>query len=90
MKGLRWQTLASQGPRFSDRFAGDDPMSQNKRNEPDARRAYQVNEAAAAYGLSRSTLYKLMAIGKLRTVKIGGRRLIPVDAIEALLAGGVQ
>ena len=90
LKGLRWQTLASRGPRFSDRFAGDDPMSQNKRNEPDARRAYQVNEAAAAYRLSRWTLYKLMVIGKLRTVKIGGRRLIPVDAIEALLAGGVQ
>jgi len=65
-------------------------MSQYKRNEPDARRAYQVNEAAAAYRLSRSTLYKLMAIGKLRTVKIGGRRLIPVDAIEALIAGGAQ
>ena len=29
-----------------------------------------------------------IAAGTLRTVKIGGRRLIPVDAIEALLAGG--
>lgn len=65
-------------------------MSQDKRYEPSARRAYNVNEAAAAYRLSRSTLYKLMAAGKLRTVKIGGRRLIPVDSIEALLAGGVQ
>ncbi len=65
-------------------------MSKNKRNEPDARRAYQVNEAAAAYRLSRSTLYSLMATGKLRSVKIGGRRLIPVDAIEALLAEGAR
>ena len=40
------------------------------------RRAYQVNEAAIAYRLSRSTLYKLMATGTLRSVKIGGRRLI--------------
>jgi len=65
-------------------------MSQNMRNEPDARRAYQVNEAAAAYRLSRSTLYKLIATGKLRTVKVGGRRLIPVDAMEALLAEGAR
>lgn len=65
-------------------------MLQDKRGGPGARRAYQVDEAVAAYRLSRSTLYKLMAIGKLRTVKIGGRRLIPVDAIEALLDGGVR
>jgi excisionase family DNA binding protein len=55
-------------------------------------RAMRVNDAAANYGLSRSTLYKLMAPGGgLRSVKIGGRRLIPVDAIEALIAGdGVE
>lgn len=52
------------------------------------RRAYQLNEVVAAYRLSRSTIYKLMGAGKLRTVKVGGRRLIPVDAIEALIAGG--
>ncbi len=65
-------------------------MSQDKLYEPDARRAYQVNEAAAAYRLSRSTLYSLMATGKLRSVKTGGRRLIPVDAMEALLAEGAR
>jgi len=54
------------------------------------RRAYQVNEAVATYRLSRSTLYKLMGAGKLRSVKVGGRRLIPVEAIEALIAGGEQ
>jgi excisionase family DNA binding protein len=49
-------------------------------------RAFHVREAAAIYRLSRSTLYKLMAEGKLRTVKVGGRRLVPRDAIEALIA----
>jgi len=52
------------------------------------RRAYQVDEAAVAYGLSRSTLYKLIAAGTLRSAKVGSRRLIPVDAMEALIAGG--
>lgn len=54
---------------------------------PNVKRAYRVKEAAALYGLSRSTLYKMMAEGSLRTVKIGGRRLIPSDALEALLKG---
>lgn len=54
------------------------------------RRAYRVNEAVVAYRLSRSTLYKLIAAGKLRTGKIGGRRLIPRDALEALLTEGLQ
>lgn len=53
----------------------------------DGRRAYRIKEAAAAYRLSRTTLYKLIANGVLRSVKVGGRRLIPLDALEALLGG---
>jgi excisionase family DNA binding protein len=56
-------------------------------NELGTRRAYRVDEAACASGLSRTTLYELIGVGALRSVKIGRRRLIPVDAIEALLAG---
>jgi excisionase family DNA binding protein len=67
-----------------------DPVTQGKIDAAGLRRAYRVNEAAAAYRLSRSTIYKLMDTGALRSVKIGGRRLIPVDAIEALLAGNDQ
>jgi excisionase family DNA binding protein len=52
---------------------------------PDEKRAFRINEAVAAYGLSRSTLYKLIAERKLRAAKIGGRRLIPRDALETLL-----
>ena len=62
-------------------------MTQGKIDAAAFRRAYRVNEAAAAYRLSRSTIYKLIAAGTLRSVKVGGRRLIPVEAIEALLAG---
>lgn len=50
------------------------------------KRALTVKEAVEAYGLSRSTLYKLMR-GTLHSVRVGGRRLIPVDALEALLKG---
>jgi hypothetical protein len=51
------------------------------------KRALQVNETVAAYGYSRSTLYKLINSSKLRTIKIGKRRLIPIDAGRSASAG---
>jgi excisionase family DNA binding protein len=48
-------------------------------------RALRVNAFCEAYGVSRSTTYRLIAEGKLKTVKVGNRRLVPVDAAEALL-----
>lgn len=47
--------------------------------------ACSINEAARRTGLSRSTLYRLMDSGQLDHVKIGGRRLIPEDALHALI-----
>jgi len=49
------------------------------------RRAYRIDEFCRAFGLSRSTVYTLMDAGKLASVKVGRRRLIPVEAAEALL-----
>ena len=52
---------------------------------PSAQRlAYSFAEAESLSGLSRSTLYRLMASGQLKTVLLGRRRLIPRDALEAL------
>jgi excisionase family DNA binding protein len=48
-------------------------------------RAYRVADFCRAFGLSRSSVYKLMGEGQLTTVKVGGRRLIPAEAAEALL-----
>ena len=50
-------------------------------------RAYGVRDFCKAFGVSRSTVYNLLASGKLRSVRIAGRRLIPADAAEALLSG---
>lgn len=47
---------------------------------------YRVNEAAEALRLSRSVLYELIRSGRLRTVKIGRRRLVPVDALAECVA----
>jgi excisionase family DNA binding protein len=58
----------------------------DQKTHPEGRRAFRIQDFCKTYGLSRSTTYKLMAAGKLRTVLVGGRRLIPVDAAEALIA----
>jgi len=42
---------------------------------------YRVDEAADALRLSRSVLYELIRSGRLRTVKAGRRRLVPVAAL---------
>jgi excisionase family DNA binding protein len=52
------------------------------------RRALSIRETATTCGLSRATLYRLIADGKLTTLKIGARRLVPIAAIDALLNEG--
>ena len=47
-------------------------------------RAYRVNDFCAAYGIGRTTLYKLLKDGDLTSVSIGGRTLILADAAEKL------
>lgn len=40
-------------------------------------------EGAEALGVKRSTLYDLLAKGEIESVKIGKRRLITADSLEA-------
>jgi excisionase family DNA binding protein len=47
-----------------------------------------IREAEIASGLSRATLYRLIANGRLLTLKIGARRLVTVGALDALLGEG--
>ena len=52
------------------------------------RRAYRVNEYCDAFRVSRATVYQLIKKGKLRTVRVAGRRLISVEEAERLLREG--
>jgi excisionase family DNA binding protein len=47
---------------------------------------YRVDEAAEALRLSRSAVYELIRSGRLRSVKEGRRRLIPVEALSEYVA----
>ncbi|KAF2990150.1 helix-turn-helix domain-containing protein [Methylocystis sp. MJC1] len=64
-------------------------MNQDRAGIPPAQKiALRINEAAAMASLSRSTLYQLLKAGKLATVKVGGRRLVLRESLEALLRTG--
>jgi excisionase family DNA binding protein len=52
-----------------------------------AKRALTIDESARAFSLSRSSLYELIKSGQLPDVKVAGRRLLPIDALEALIKG---
>jgi excisionase family DNA binding protein len=63
------------------------PMSNaESREPPDTRLAYSVAEAAMITGLSRDLLYDQMRAGKLAYLKVGRRRLITRQHLEAFLA----
>lgn len=47
--------------------------------------SYTINEASAACGISRTTIYGLIKAGELVTAKIGARTLIARADLEALI-----
>jgi excisionase family DNA binding protein len=49
------------------------------------RLGYDVGETAALINSSVSFVYELIRRGELETVKVGGRRIVPRWALEALL-----
>jgi len=65
--------------RLSDRLIGGVPAE---------RLCYSVAEAARATGIGRTTLYGLIKDGRLRSSKIGKRRVVAVDQLQALIAKG--
>ncbi len=54
---------------------------QSKQIEMPERAAWQVREFCETLRISRSTFWKYSALGKIKTIRIGGRVLVP--AIEA-------
>jgi len=63
-----------------------EPASTAATTNRQQRRGHSPGEAAAIIGVSRGTVYQLMAEGRLRSIKVGSRRIIPSDSIDELLA----
>jgi excisionase family DNA binding protein len=49
-------------------------------------RLIAIKQATYEIGIGRTVIYELIKDGRLKTVKIGRRRLVPVEAIEELVA----
>lgn len=49
--------------------------------------AYSIREACQASSLGRSTIYNHIAAGRLHATRVGGRTLIPAEALHALIGG---
>ena len=54
------------------------------------RLAVSPGEAARILGLGRTTLYEAIGSGALRSLKIGKRRLITIEALKEWLAAAEQ
>lgn len=48
--------------------------------------AVRIDDASRMIGLGRTSIYELINEGKLKTIKVAGRRLVLVAAIRELLA----
>ena len=50
------------------------------------KKAYSIAETCQALGVSRMTVFGLISGGRLRTVMVGKRRLIPATELDRLLS----
>jgi excisionase family DNA binding protein len=68
----------------------EDVMPKTNLSEPDSENApprlLSIRQAAREFGVCRTVIYELLRDGKIKSVKIGRRRLISRDAIEAFIA----
>ena len=62
-------------------------IKQNPNIEPIALR---INDAARLAGLGRTSIYELIKTGRLKTVKIAGRRFVPMSALRHLIEGQAE
>ncbi len=85
-KGKAWRDgkLTSK-PENSSAGRDGDTQKRGPPLPPTVALTYTINDAVKVSGLSRSSLYNLIAAKKLRSVMVAGRRLIPADALRDLL-----
>ena len=58
--------------------------------EAPAKRTISIQEAAKVLGIGRDQAYNAARLGQIPTIRIGRRLLVPVPALERLLAEAGQ
>ncbi|MCL4474295.1 MAG: helix-turn-helix domain-containing protein [Actinobacteria bacterium] len=48
--------------------------------------AFSIEEVAQLLGIGRNTAYEMCRIGRIPTVKLGRRKIVPRKALEKLLS----
>jgi excisionase family DNA binding protein len=51
---------------------------------------YSIEGVSEVIGVKRTTIYKMLKTGELKSVVIGGRRLIPRSEVDRLLKNAEQ
>ena len=72
-----------------DKTNGGGRRGRTRRADADNRLAISVPEAAKSLGISRNYGYELVRRGELPAVRVGGRLLIPLLALEKRLEQGL-
>jgi len=52
--------------------------------------AYSIREACTASSLGKTTIYSLIAAGRLKAVRVGSRTVIPAGSLRALINGPTE
>jgi excisionase family DNA binding protein len=52
--------------------------------------AYSIREACTVSSLGKTTIYSLIATGRLKAVRVGSRTVIPADSLCALINGHTE
>jgi excisionase family DNA binding protein len=57
---------------------------------PDGRLLVTMTEAAALLSISRAALYRVIADGQIRTIRIGKSRRVPISILQEFIAHALQ
>lgn len=61
-------------------------MQNASENQKPTKRLISVAQVLAELGIGRTLFYELVALGRLKTVRIGRRRFVQAEALEAFVA----
>jgi len=65
----------------------DEIATERRPSEREPDRLLSIEQAARALGIGRTALYSEIGAGRIRSVKVGRRRLVPSSAITEVAAG---
>jgi excisionase family DNA binding protein len=65
----------------------DEMASERRPSEREPDRLLSIEQAARALGIGRTALYSEIGAGRVRSVKVGRRRLVPSSAISEVASG---